>query len=64
MTLRKGERLVSSRSQSENWECVPRGSASGQATGGGASEKGSQPPGWEPVRAKLIAFLSAIRLDP
>ncbi|WP_179064479.1 hypothetical protein [Nostoc sp. C052] len=24
---------------------------------------GSQPPGWEPVRAKLIAFLSAIRLS-
>ncbi|MEH2023730.1 hypothetical protein [Nostoc sp.] len=25
MALRKGERLVSSRSQSEDWECIPRG---------------------------------------
>ncbi|MEH2026817.1 hypothetical protein [Nostoc sp.] len=40
MALRKGERLVSPRSQSEDWECIPRGSASGQATGGGASENG------------------------
>ncbi|MEH2027765.1 hypothetical protein [Nostoc sp.] len=36
MALRKGERLVSPRSQSEDWECIPRGSASGQATGGGS----------------------------
>ncbi|MEH2024799.1 MAG: hypothetical protein V7K62_14620 [Nostoc sp.] len=40
MALRKGERLVSPRSQSSDWECIPRGSASGQATGGGASENG------------------------
>ncbi|MHC5857113.1 hypothetical protein [Nostoc sp.] len=38
MALRKAERLVSPRSQSEDWECILRGSASGQATGGGASQ--------------------------
>ncbi|MDZ7992921.1 MAG: hypothetical protein RM022_023905 [Nostoc sp. EfeVER01] len=41
MALRKAERLVSSRSQFEDWECLPRGRASGQATGGGASRLGT-----------------------
>ncbi|WP_334835622.1 MULTISPECIES: hypothetical protein [unclassified Nostoc] len=44
IALRKAERLISSRSQSKDWECIPRGSASGQATGGGASENGF--PAW------------------
>ncbi|MBE9036452.1 hypothetical protein [aff. Roholtiella sp. LEGE 12411] len=34
---------MSPRSQSSDWECIPRGSASRQATGGGASLTGSQP---------------------
>ncbi|WP_179064834.1 hypothetical protein [Nostoc sp. C052] len=38
MALRKAERIVSPRSQSLDWECIPRGSASGQFTGGRASQ--------------------------
>ncbi|MBN3958433.1 hypothetical protein [Nostoc sp. NMS8] len=41
MALRKAERIVSPRSQSEDWECIPRGRASVQSTGGGASQNQS-----------------------
>ncbi|MEH1852337.1 MAG: hypothetical protein V7L11_11775 [Nostoc sp.] len=40
MALRKAQRLVSPRSQPPGWECIQRGSASCQATGGGASQNG------------------------
>ncbi|WP_334945293.1 hypothetical protein [Nostoc sp.] len=46
---------MSPRSQPPGWERIPRGSASGQATGGGASLTGSQPGGWEPVRAGAVS---------
>jgi hypothetical protein len=61
MALRKGERLVSPRSQSSDWECIPRGLLPlVKPLEAEPPRMGSQPPGWEPVRAKLIAFLSAI----
>ncbi|MEH1816813.1 MAG: hypothetical protein V7K26_21455 [Nostoc sp.] len=40
MALRKPQKLVSPRSQPPGLERIPRGSASGQATGGGASQNG------------------------
>ncbi|MEH1906641.1 MAG: hypothetical protein V7L05_25420 [Nostoc sp.] len=46
MALRKAQRLVSPRSQPGGWECILRGSASLQATGGGSPPRmGSQPRG-------------------
>ncbi|MEH1937203.1 MAG: hypothetical protein V7L14_26565 [Nostoc sp.] len=44
MALRKAQRLVSPRSQAGGWERIPRGSASRQGTGGGASQNGF--PAW------------------
>ncbi|MHC5857779.1 hypothetical protein [Nostoc sp.] len=38
MALIKAESLVSPRSQPPAWECIQRGSASRQSTGGGASQ--------------------------
>ncbi|MEH2026643.1 hypothetical protein [Nostoc sp.] len=60
MALKKAHRLVSPRSQPGGWECIQRGSASRQATGGGASLTSSQPIVWEPVRARAVSFISAI----
>ncbi|MEH1860421.1 MAG: hypothetical protein V7L21_21025 [Nostoc sp.] len=40
LALRKPQKLVSPRSQPGGWECILIGSASGQATGGGASQNG------------------------
>ncbi|MEH1767852.1 MAG: hypothetical protein V7L27_19255 [Nostoc sp.] len=40
MALRKTLNLVYPRSQPPGWECIPRGSASAQETGGGASQNG------------------------
>ncbi|MEH1981501.1 MAG: hypothetical protein V7L27_19905 [Nostoc sp.] len=44
MALIKAESLVSPRSQPPAWECIQRGSASRQSTGGGASQNGF--PAW------------------
>ncbi|WDD36969.1 hypothetical protein PQG02_34630 (plasmid) [Nostoc sp. UHCC 0926] len=37
MAQRKAQRLVLPYSQPGGWECIPRGSTSGQERGGGAS---------------------------
>ncbi|MEH2049331.1 hypothetical protein [Nostoc sp.] len=55
MALRKAERIVSPRSQSEDWECIPRGSASLVSPLEAEPPKiGSQPPGWEPASLKAV----------
>ncbi|MBN3963424.1 hypothetical protein [Nostoc sp. NMS8] len=46
---------MSPRSQSEDWECIPRGSASGQATGGGTCQNRFPASRLEPVIQKAVS---------
>ncbi|MEH1922094.1 hypothetical protein [Nostoc sp.] len=56
MGLRKAERLVSPRSQSEEWERIPRGLLPLVKPLEAEPPKiGSQPPGWEPVTPRAVS---------